>query len=262
VMIQGNQTNALLYTVETNFLRVEMPATNWSNPVEILDLKSGALTLLFPHNRSFVRLKPATENPSPFTSGLPALPLPPGVLPASLGPQPGTVAAPGVQATPAGAPQILLPPGGLPAGIGPQAPGASAPSALQMLAMPTPMMTEKMELKATGETTNLLGFVCQRYEIEQRDETLEIWATDKLFPYQAYVRNQPHRFGPRMIEERWPGLLTAKKLFPLRATLRFDNGPERFRFEVKSVTPQKLSDEDTKLFEPPAGYSEIQPLPF
>jgi hypothetical protein len=44
--------------------------------------------------------------------------------------------------------------------------------------------------------------------------------------------------------------------------LKFDNGAERFRFEVKSVTPQKLTDEDAKLFQPPDGYMEIQPLPF
>jgi hypothetical protein len=81
-------------------------------------------------------------------------------------------------------------------------------------------------------------------------------------PYQPYIRNQPHRFGPRMIEEQWPALFTAKKLFPLRASLRFENGTERFRFEVQSVTSQKLTAEDTKLFEPPAGYFEIQPLPF
>ena len=127
--------------------------------------------------------------------------------------------------------------------------------------MPMPMM-EKMDLKATGETTNLLGFACERYEIKQRGETLEIWATDQLLPYQPYIRNQPHRFGPRMIEEQWPGLLTAKKLFPLRASLRFDNGPERFRFEVKSVTAQNLKGDDQKLFQPPEGYFEIQPLPF
>src|ERR1035438_5935956 len=57
VMKQGNETNALLYTVGTNLLRVEMTATNWPNPVDILDRNSGELTLLFPNNRSFVHLK-------------------------------------------------------------------------------------------------------------------------------------------------------------------------------------------------------------
>ena len=127
--------------------------------------------------------------------------------------------------------------------------------------MPPPMM-ERMELHDTGQKTNLLGYVCEQYEIKQRGETMEIWATDQLFPFQPYVQNQPHRFGPRMIEEQWPELVTAKKLFPLLATLKFDNRAERFRFEVQSITPQKLTDEDEQLFQPPTNYFEIQPLPF
>jgi alanine racemase len=91
---------------------------------------------------------------------------------------------------------------------------------------------------------------------------MEIWATDRLFPFQPYVQNQPHRFGPRMIEQQWAELVKAKKLFPLLVTLKFDNGMERFRFEVESVMPQKLTDEDAKLFQPPTNYFEIQPLPF
>ena len=130
-----------------------------------------------------------------------------------------------------------------------------------MLAAPM-MPMEKMELKSTGEKTNLLGFACEKFEVKQRGETMEIWATDKLFPFQPYVQNQPHRFGPRMIEEQWGDVLKAKKLFPLLATLKFDNGAERFRFEVKSITPQKLKEEDMKLFQSPDGYFEIQPLPF
>jgi hypothetical protein len=124
------------------------------------------------------------------------------------------------------------------------------------------MMNEKMELKPTGKKEKILGFDCEQFEIKQRGETLEIWATDELLPYQPYVRNQPHRFGPRMMEEQWPALLTARKLFPLRASLRFDNGAERFHFEVKSITPEKIADKDGKLFQPPADYFEIQPLPF
>ena len=49
---------------------------------------------------------------------------------------------------------------------------------------------------------------------------------------------------------------------PMRASLRFDGGAEGFRFEVKSITPQKIEDKDGKLFKPPEGYFEIQPLPF
>jgi hypothetical protein len=132
-----------------------------------------------------------------------------------------------------------------------------------MPAMPMPMMQNaKPELQATGLKTNLLGFACQQYVLKQRGETLEVWATDSLLPYQPYLQNQPHRFGPSRIEEQWPAMLTSRKLFPLLARLRYDNGAERFRFEVQSVTPQTITDDEAKLFQPPEGYFEIQPLPF
>jgi hypothetical protein len=146
--------------------------------------------------------------------------------------------------------------------------------------MPPPMMmAEKLELKPTGKKETILGFVCEQFEIKSRGETMEIWATEKLLPFQQYMRNQRPRFGPRMIEEQWPELLTTRKLFPLRVSLHFDvaatptpspmekrdesvaaTGAERFRLEVKSITPDKVKDE--KLFQLPEGYHEIQPLPF
>jgi hypothetical protein len=91
---------------------------------------------------------------------------------------------------------------------------------------------------------------------------MAILVTDQLFPFQTYVSNQPHRFGLRMIEQQWPDLVKAKRLFPLLAILKFDNGVERFRFEVQSIAPQKLTDDDLKRFQLPDGYFEIQPLPF
>lgn len=310
VMIQGNQTNALLYTVGTTSLRVEMTVTNWPNPVDILDINSGTLTLLFPNNRSFVHLKSATEA---ATVGAPGMPMPPAGLPQGIGPQsppavPPMPTMPNMPALPPGVgPQAqgtpnmpTMPPRpvmpnmpstagmppmpnmpALPQGVGPQAQAGSSVPVMpsrpppnmpnmagasgmpSMPAMPMPMMPNaKAELQATGQKTNLLGFACQQYQLKQRGETLEIWATDQLFPYQPYVQNQPHRFGPQRIEEQWPGMLTSRKLFPLLASLRYDNGAERFRFEVQSVTPQKLTDKDAKLFQPPEGWFEIQPLPF
>jgi hypothetical protein len=128
-----------------------------------------------------------------------------------------------------------------------------------------PMMRpplEKMVLQATGETTNLLGFACEKFEIKQRGEVMGIWATDQLLPVVPYLENPPGHFGPRMIAEQWAGLVQARKLFPLLAVLKFENGPERMRFAVTAVTPQKLTDDDQKLFVPPAGYIEIEPLPF
>ena len=222
IIITGTaETNALLYTVRSGHLRIENVATNWPHPVNIVDLNSGAVTLVFPHNRSFVRLKSPERNESrsDFT------------------------------------------PTALPPGIGPQGASGAIPSgASGMAAIPMPM--EQVKLKATGEKTELLGFTCEKFEIKQRGELMEIWATDKLLPFQLYLQNQRSRVGPRGIEEQWGELLKAKKLFPLRAVLKFENGAERFRFEVKSISPEKVEDKDGTLFQPPPDYYEIQPLPF
>jgi hypothetical protein len=286
VVIQGNETNALLYTAGTTSLRVEMTATNWPNPVDILDRNSGALVLLFPNNRSFVHLKSTSDAATPIAPGPLGMPMPPGGLPPGIGPQSAPVApsmpampnmpalpqgvGPQAQATPAMPPMPSMsarpqPPGGLPPGVGPQSSvGPGTPGMPSMPAMPPmPMMpAAKLELQATGQKTNLLGYACEQYQLKQRGETLEVWATDQLLPYQPYLQNQPHRFGPQRIEEQWPGMLTSRKLFPLLASLRYDNGAERFRFEVQSVTPDKITDPDGKLFQPPTDYHEIQPLPF
>jgi Domain of unknown function (DUF4412) len=255
VMTQGNETNALLYTAGTDSLRVEMTATNWPNPVDILDRNSGAFTLLFPNNRSFVHLKAASEASTSATRGPLGMPMPPGGLPPGIGPQ-STPVAPSMPAMPN---MPTLPPG-----VGPQSPAGPGASGMpSMPAMPMPMMpSAKLELQVTGQKTNLLGFTCEQYVLKQRGETLEIWATDQLLPYQPYLQNQPHRFSPQRIEEQWPGMLTNRKLFPLLVSLRYNNGAERFHFEVTSVTPQKLTAAEAKLFQPPTDYHEIQPLPF
>jgi hypothetical protein len=283
-MTQGSEISTFLYTVGPNHLRIERTETNWPHAKNMLNLDSGVVTLLFPHNRSFVRLKPASDPvASPFP-GSPAMPVPPGGLPPGIGPQalvaspPSGLGAPTPQASigptnlpdlPAPPPRMQMPtmpnmprpPVGL-SGIGPQA--SAFPAAA---GMPTPPMMpfppmEQAELKATGNTTNLLGYVCARYELKGRGETMEIWATDKLLPFQPWRQNRSPHFDLHMIEDQWPELLKARKLFPLLATLRFENGMERFRFEVKSITPERIKDPEGKLFQPPLDYHEIAPPPF
>jgi Domain of unknown function (DUF4412) len=233
-LTRGGDAQTLLYTVGTSSLRIECLETDRPYPCDIIDLTSGQLTLLFPNNRSFVRLKSVPNNSS-SPPGFPAMPA---------------------------MPNLPAPSQGLPPGVGPQAGNGSSLPQMPGGMPPMPMM-EKTELTATGDTTNLLGYACQKFVIKQRGEVMEIWATDKLLRFQPYLQNQPHRFGPRMIEEQWGELLKAKKLFPLLAVLRFDRpampgsnvppvpGPERMRFEVTAVTPDKITDETL-----------FQPLPF
>ena len=259
---RGGETETLIYTVGSNQVRIERGENNLPYAKNILDLNSGAMTILFPHNRSFIQLNsgsggsvppPPTANPMP-PAGIGMAPVGPTNLP--------------------GAPMSAIPQmPAMPPGVGPQAGTAPGVSAMPAMPMMPPMAMEPLELKATGGKTNLLGYACLHYEIKQRGEAMEIWATDKLFAFQPYQPNQPHRFGPRMIEEQWGDLLKAKKLFPLLAILRFETpqmpgtnapsvaaGPERLRFEVKAITREKIEDET--VFEPPTDYREIQPLPF
>jgi len=272
-LMRGGQSESLIYTVGTNQLRLERGEGDRPYPKNILQRDTGDLTLLFPNNRSFIRLEAKAENSSTTPPGFPALPASPsGIRPQTPPPsvslssgRVGPTNLPGLPATPA----MPLPPAGLPPGVGPQAggigngasPAVPGAGALPMPMMP-PMKTEPLALTATGDRTNLLGYACERFEIKQRGEVMEIWATTQLLPFQPYVPNQPHRFGPRMIEEQWGGLLQTKKLFPLHAVLKFENGPERLRFEVQSVKPEKIADPDGALFQPPPDYHELQPLPF
>ena len=120
----------------------------------------------------------------------------------------------------------------------------------------------EMQLRATDASTNLLGYPCTRYEIKQWGQTMQIWATDQLPPFQIYEANQPLRGGPPVIELRWGDLLAEKKLFPLLASLRLNNGFERYRFEVQSVTPAIFTNRMDKDFQVPPDYIELQPRPF
>ena len=269
---RGGQATPLLYTAGTNCLRMEVTASKRPNPVDLLDLPSGEMTLLYPGNRSFMHLKAVSENDSTAPPGFPAMP--PGIGPQSqpmaAPPSIGPTNFPGMPASPV-MPQMPARPMMPTASATPAMPQMPAPPTTpQMPAMPMmpppPMMMgmiQAMELTATGDKTNLLGQACEKFQIKQRGETMDIWATAQLFPFQPYLQNQPHRFGPPMMEEQWGGLLTAKKLFPLLATLKYDNGTERYRFEVQSITPEKITPGDAaKLFQPPPNYRELQPLPF
>ena len=276
VLTRGSEVQTLLYTVSTNQLRLERGETNWPHAKNIVDLNTGGVTLLFPHNRSFLRLtnQVSQGHPPHGAQDTRPFPRPPQGLPSGLGPQNSPRSAPvvaGALSEPASPGTTNLP--GMPmppmprmppqfpgtAGVGSQPGPASGMPAMPMM---PPMPLSQTELTATDQTTNLLGFLCTRYELKQRGETVDIWATDQLLPFQPYLASQPRRFGPRGIEEQWPAMLKAKKLFPILVVLKFENGPERLRFELTSIKPEQIQDRDGTLFQPPSDYREIQPLPF
>jgi Domain of unknown function (DUF4412) len=279
---RGGPPISMLYTVGTNCIRVEILDTNAPNAINLVDRSSGQVTLIFPNNRSFMRLTSGAEvTPQPGMHG--------GMRPGMDPNAPDAPGAPGMLAPPRmpGAPQMPGPPGGMPPGIGPTnvpgMPGArpgmpqmpQMPQRPQMPPMPQssgmsggggmpamPMMEENLELQATGATTNLLGYECQGFQIKERAETMTIWATDQLLPFQIYMAREPHRFGPPKFEEQWGKAVTDKKLFPLLASLQGPNGMERYRFEVESIKPVMLGTNEYSRLAPPAGYIQLHPHPF
>lgn len=229
----GGETQTLLYTVGTNNMRIECVDTNLPHARNIVGLDSGAVTILFPHNRSFVRLK---------NSGLvnqSAANRPGAQGPATLSPDSRQVMA---RTNSVGM--------------------FSPPAAASMPEMPRlrPMPQKQAELTATDRMTNLLGVACRCYVLRQPGEVMEVWATDQLLSFQPYLQTQPHRFGPRMIEEQWGEILKVRKLFPMLAVLKSESGLERMRFAVKSVTREEIRNEEAQaLFQTPPDYQETDP---
>lgn len=65
VMTRGVEVMPLLYTAGTNCLRIETGIASQPYPVNLLNLNSGELTLVFPHIHSFIRVKSPAAAPTP-----------------------------------------------------------------------------------------------------------------------------------------------------------------------------------------------------
>jgi len=154
VLTRGGNTQTFTYTVDTNVVRLERNESNRPYAINLITLDTGDITLLFPHNRSFMRLKPPTKAVA-RPDGFPEMPMPPGGLPPGIGPQANPADLSGAPAS--GAPPAQIGPANLPgmpampaemgkgmrmpAGIGPRANPATssrAPAAEPPLAQPGP----------------------------------------------------------------------------------------------------------------------------
>ena len=60
----GIPPTELLFTRKDDQLRIDAAATNKPEPINILDLTSGKLNLVFPHNSTFAQVAP-TKTPAP-----------------------------------------------------------------------------------------------------------------------------------------------------------------------------------------------------
>lgn len=244
-LTRSGESQTFTYTVGTNALRIERNETDRPYPGNLVPLKTGDITLLLPHNRSFIRLKAPSESvmPGALPMSLPGGGLPPGLGPTNLPFMPN-LPNPQMPQMPAAPP--------MPTGFG-TGPPTGMPS------LPTmPLPEGPLELKATGEKANFLNYACSRYEIKQRGETMEIWATDSLLPFQPWLQKRYSRFRSRLLEECWGDLMNSRRLFPLQVTLKSENGTERMRFEVNAIVAEKIDDADGSLFQIPPGYHELE----
>src|SRR5690349_4592025 len=71
---RAGELETLHYTIGTNCLRIERGENDRPYPKDLIARDTGAITLLFPNNRSFVQLKPRDPNAPnvPLTSPAPA----------------------------------------------------------------------------------------------------------------------------------------------------------------------------------------------
>ena len=252
-LTRGDQATAIVFTRKGNQLRIEEPEAKLE-PVNIIDLEGKKLTIVYPHNTTFVHVdlaKPASNAKQPEIP-----PLPPPALPSRSNPP--TTVGPNISPPPG----FPTPPPRPSMPSMPNNPGGGPGSMPMMPPMPMggPMMSEKAELKKTEQTKKIEGFECALYNAGQRGEQLEIWAINDaaLFPFRLIARDFFGRhFGPRMLEETWPDVLQEKSLFPLEVTLKLEpGGMQRLSFKVDKIEKQKIENE--KLFQPPEKYLEIQ----
>jgi hypothetical protein len=254
-------TTQFLFTRKGDQLRIEHTDKSKPEPVNIVDLAAKKLTIIYPHNSTFVQVdltKAETQTGGPN--------LPPGFPPPpKMNTSPGEAAITPVRIGPA-----ISPPPGFPTPPPrpsmppmPNNPLAGAPNMPMMPPMP-PMggFGATPELKKTDKAKKIQGFDCTLYTISDRMETFEIWATpdSTLFPFRLLERNYDNRhFGPVMLEEKWSELLQKKSLFPLEATLRTDRGDlERLTFKVDKIEKKQV---ENGLFAVPEHYYEIKPGP-
>ena len=271
----GTQITNFEFNRKGNLLRIEN-TTNKLEPINIVDLAANKLTIIYPHNTTFVRVDltkraaqpgvlPLPPNSPSLGSGAAGFPTPPnasqseaatGQIGPKISPPPGFSSPP---------PMPSIPP--MPNNPMAAAPGMGMPSIPMMPPMPAmPGMSGPTELKKTDKTKKIQGFECTLYTMSDRMETFEIWGTNDsdLFPFRLIERDYlGHRFGPQMIEETWPEKLREKSLFPLEATLKMDpGGQERLTFKIDKINSAKADKIDPKLFQSPDKYIEIQASQF
>jgi Domain of unknown function (DUF4412) len=121
----------------------------------------------------------------------------------------------------------------------------------QKMYMETDMLPMSMggagNVTKTGETKNILGYDCEKFVFEQKDMNGEAWMTTELGAFMFFMEKQKDMPG-------WQKEVLDAGYFPLHVTQHDKRRDVTSVYDVKEVTPMKLSDD---LFFTPPGYQKF-----
>jgi len=286
VITSGSRTETHLYQRKGDQLRIAQPGDLIPTPpLNLVNLRSGRVTILFPQNGTARTIETTDEKPpapsDSSTPGFPSMPgLPPGIgpgaavvpattepgqVPAGIGPDLSQPTVPTDGTTPA-LPETPLP-GGVPA-------NPAMPMMPEMPPIPGgPDAVEAFVLKAGEETKTLHGYPCTRHTLDLPHEgRLTLWLTpDKpLFPFHRLRTEGPESLRNADWPDQLAALLRSKGLFPLLITQHDREhspapeekparpGPERARWEVTSIQNTALKDPEESLFSTPETFHQLR----
>lgn len=113
--------------------------------------------------------------------------------------------------------------------------------------MPMSTGTGGGSITKTGETKSILGYDCEKFLFTQKDMKGEAWMTKELGAFMFFMESQEEMPG-------WQTEVLDAGYFPLHVTQHDTRRNVTGVYDVKEVTPMKLSDD---LFELPSSYKKF-----
>jgi hypothetical protein len=110
-----------------------------------------------------------------------------------------------------------------------------------------PLSTGGGSITKTGEAKNILGYDCEKFLFTQKDMKGEAWMTKELGAFMFFMEAQKEMPG-------WQAEVLDAGYFPLHVTQHDTRRNVTGVYDVKEVTPMKLSDD---LFELPSSYKKF-----
>ena len=118
---------------------------------------------------------------------------------------------------------------------------------METMMMPTSTGAGGGSITKTGETKSILGYDCEKFLFTQKDMKGEAWMTKELGAFMFFMESQEEMPG-------WQAEVLDAGYFPLHVTQHDTRRDVTGVYDVKEVTPMKLSDD---LFELPSSYTKF-----